>query len=68
MHQRRVSWRRVLATLSAGGSLFLLGECGLSDQQLTSIATSTISTGLNTLVSQGLAALLTALTQGATTM
>lgn len=66
MSKRRDSVRKLLAVSASGGSLLLLGECGLSDQQLTSILTSTISTGLNTLVSQGLIALFTAFTQGAT--
>lgn len=35
-----------------GGSLFLLGGCGLSDAQLTAILQSAIVTGLNALVSQ----------------
>lgn len=34
----------------AGGSLFLLGGCGLSDAQLTGIVQTAVSTGLNALV------------------
>lgn len=41
-------WRRVLA---AGSTLWLLGGCPLTDQQITSITQSAISTGLNALVS-----------------
>ena len=40
-----------------GGSLLFLGGCGLSDAQLTSIATSAITTGLSTLVSQAIVTL-----------
>lgn len=43
---------KCLRLCAASGSLFLLGQCGLSDQQLTGIAQSVISTGLNTIVSQ----------------
>jgi hypothetical protein len=56
----KIAWfarRQWIRTWAAGGSLFLLGQCGLSDQQLTSIAQSVISTGLNTIVSQILATL-----------
>ena len=35
-----------------GGSLFLLGGCGLSDAQVASIVQSLISTGVSALVSQ----------------
>lgn len=47
MKWARSAWVRVCL---AGGSLFVLGDCGLSDQQLTAVAQSAISTGLNTLV------------------
>lgn len=43
-----------------GGSLLLLGGCGLSDAQLTSIATSVITTGLSAFVSQLLTTLFSA--------
>lgn len=45
-----------LAFAGAGG-LFLFGGCGLSDQQLTGILTSVITTGLSTLVNTVLAGL-----------
>jgi len=35
-----------------GGSLLLLGGCGLTDQQLVSIAQTVITTGLSTFVQQ----------------
>jgi hypothetical protein len=53
--------RRLIALWTACGSLLAIGDCALSDQQLTSIAQSVISTGLNTIVSQ----LLTGLGGGA---
>lgn len=59
MKLARVGWLRVWF---AGGSLFLLGDCGLSDQQLTSVAQSAISTGLNTVVSSLVSALVDAAT------
>jgi len=40
-----------------GGSLLLLGGCGLSDAQLTSILQSVILTGLNTLITQAISTL-----------
>lgn len=40
-----------------GGSLLLLGDCGLSDQQLTSVAQSVLTTGLTTFVTQAISAL-----------
>lgn len=33
-----------------GGSMLLLGGCGLSDQQLTSLVQSALSTGLNSVL------------------
>lgn len=63
MRKRWMSKSAVLRVWAAGGTALLLGGCGLSDQQLTAIATSTISTGLNTLVSQALIALFSGLTQ-----
>ncbi len=41
--------RYYLAFVPAGG-LFLFNGCGLSDQQLTGILTSVITTGLTTVV------------------
>lgn len=52
--RRRPLWRVVLI----GGMLPLLGQCGLSDQQITAIFQSVITTGLNALVSQGIASAL----------
>jgi hypothetical protein len=40
-----------------GGSLLLLGGCGLSDAQLTSILQSVITTGLSSLLTQIVSAL-----------
>ena len=48
--------RYYLAFVPAGG-LFLFNGCGLSDQQLTGILTSVITTGLSTLVNTVLAGL-----------
>ena len=42
------AWRKVLVTSS---TLLLLSGCPLTDQQITSITQSVISTGLNTIVS-----------------
>ncbi len=47
--------------LIPGGSLLVLGGCGLSDQQLTGILQSLISTGLNTVITQGLTAIVESL-------
>ncbi len=47
-----------------GGALLVLGGCGLSDQQLTGILESLVSTGLNTLITQGLTALVESLAGG----
>lgn len=58
-NRRSNGWSRLLRVWVPGSSLFLLGGCDiLTDQQLTSIATSLISTGLNTVVTQALAALI----------
>lgn len=52
--RRRPFWRVLLI----GGMLPILGQCGLSDQQITAIFQSVITTGLNALVSQGIASAL----------
>lgn len=49
---KRATWLRVLAP---GACLLQLGSC-LSDQQLTSILTSVISTGLTQVVTQAISA------------
>lgn len=59
--------RAFLRVWLPGGSLLLLGDCALSDQQLQSIASSTITTGLNTLITQALLAIFELATQGAAT-
>lgn len=46
--------------LAACSSLLLFGSCALTDQQITSIAESAISTGVNSLIRSILDALLTA--------
>jgi hypothetical protein len=43
-----------------GGSLLLLGGCGLSDQQLVSILQTVITTGLSTFVQQLIGVLVSA--------
>jgi len=48
---------RLLRILIPAAGLFLLGQCGLSDQQLTTIAQSAVSVGLNTLITQALLSL-----------
>lgn len=50
----RVWMRRLrMCVLTATcGSVFILGSCGLSDQQMTQIVQSVIQTGLNTIVVQ----------------
>ncbi len=40
-----------------GGSLFLLGGCGLSDAQLTSVLQSVVTTGMNAFLTQLITAL-----------
>ena len=60
MIMRRLATSRILRLFIPGGSLLLLGECGFSDQQLSLIAQSAITTGLNTVVSQTLINLLDA--------
>ena len=40
-----------------GGSLFLLGGCGLSDAQLTSMLQTVMTTGLSTMLTQIISAL-----------
>jgi hypothetical protein len=44
--------RRWAVGTASGAALLQFGGCGLSDQQLSSIVTSLVSTGLNTLVTQ----------------
>lgn len=48
------------AFVAACSSLLILGSCALTDQQITSIAESAISTGVNSLIRTLLDALLTA--------
>ncbi|MFQ5805485.1 MAG: hypothetical protein ACE5I3_03435 [Phycisphaerae bacterium] len=48
-----------------GGSLLVLGGCGLSDAQLTAVLQSVITTGLNTFLVQLIATLLGAATAAA---
>jgi len=55
---RWISVRRFATLWLPGGSLLALGDCALSDQQLTSIAQSVVSTSLNTIVTQILGSLL----------
>lgn len=50
--------RPLLRVVLLGATLPLLGQCGLSDQQITTIFQSVITTGLNALVSQGIASAL----------
>ncbi|MCA9243126.1 MAG: hypothetical protein KDA32_04165 [Phycisphaerales bacterium] len=50
------SWKlRLFKIIIPAGCLFALGECGLTDQQLSSIVQSALSTGLNSLVTVALA-------------
>lgn len=51
----------VIRVLMPGSGLLVLGGCGLSDQQLTGILSSVITSGLTTLVN----ALVTGLAGGA---
>jgi len=44
--------QRLVRVCVPGGSLLLLGGCGLTDQQLVSIAQTVITTGLSTFVQQ----------------
>lgn len=44
--------QRLVRVCVPGGSLLLLGGCGLSDQQLVSITQTVITTGLSTFVQQ----------------
>lgn len=55
----RLGWARILL---AGGSLFLLGNCGLSDQQLQAVWQSVITSTLTSSVD----VLLTTVAQNAT--
>jgi hypothetical protein len=56
---------RLLRVLVPGAGLLLLGQCGLSDQQLTAIAQSAVSSGLNTLITQALTVFVAGLGAGA---
>lgn len=49
----------LIKALAPGASLLLLGSCPLTDQQVSSIATSAVTTSLNSLVTQLLQSLLT---------
>lgn len=51
---------RYLRVWAASGSLLAFGGCGLTDQQLTGILTSVITSGLGTLVNTFLSALVPA--------
>lgn len=51
--------------LVPGGIMLLLGGCGLSDQQLTSVLQSVLTTGLTTLVQQGLVTIVQTVQSGA---
>ena len=55
---------RLLRVCLSGGSLLAFGSCGLSDQQLSSIAQSVITTGLGSFVTNLLSSLLSAGTTG----
>lgn len=60
------SWnlrRRVLMLYVSTGALLALGGCGLTDQQLTSVYASVLTTGLSSLLN----ALVTAAAGAATT-
>ncbi len=51
------SWKlRFYKFLIPAGSLMAFGDCGLSDQQLSSIVQSALSTGLNSVVSVAISA------------
>jgi len=55
---------RLLRVCASGGSLLLLGSCGLSDQQLASIAQSVVTTGLSAFVTNLLGTLFATGTTG----
>lgn len=48
--KRLVSTLKFRVYVAASASLLVLGSCALTDQQITSIAESAISTGLNSLI------------------
>lgn len=48
---------RLVRILVPGSSVLLLGGCGLSDQQVTGIISSVITSGLSTLVNTIIAGL-----------
>ncbi len=55
---KKWNWRgRLHRVFVPAGGLLLLGGCGLSDQQLTGILTSVITSGLTTLTNTLLAGL-----------
>ncbi len=54
---RRWCWRvRYYALTCGASSLFLLGGCGLTDQQLAAVWQSVITAGLSTVVSNAITA------------
>ncbi len=59
MNMVRISLK-ARALLAACSSMFVLGSCALTDQQITSIAESAITTGINSLIRALIDGLLTA--------
>lgn len=57
--------RQMVRVWAPATTLAFLGGCGLSDQQLTSIAQSVITTALNAFVSQGASLIFQSLGNGA---
>jgi hypothetical protein len=55
--KRRIFSKGLCRLWLAGSSVLVLGGCGLSDAQLTSIAQSLVGTGLNSLLTAWLACL-----------
>lgn len=55
--KRRTWFGRLWRVWIPGGSLFLLGGCGLSDVQLTSIFQGVVETALTTIVTGALSCL-----------
>ena len=55
---------RYYGLLLAGGGLYVLGGCGLSDQQLAQVWQSVITAGLNTIMNNVLNTALPAATTG----
>jgi hypothetical protein len=62
MMKRWTLSRRLWRVWVPGGWLLLLGGCGLSDVQLTSILQSAVTTGLNALFTQLISTLFGAVT------